>query len=72
MSCFNLIACEKMNCRKGSQCKMHEPTGQPYCEPSCDLDNGGCRANQTCSLRNVMCVRAPCPPMVQCRDSKLM
>ena len=61
-----------MNCRKGTQCKLHEPTGRPYCEPSCDIDNGGCPDNQTCSLQSVTCIQAPCPPKVQCRDSELM
>ena len=59
-------ACNITDCPRGSQCKIHEPTGEPFCEPSCDLDNGGCADNETCSLRNVTCARAPCPPVVEC------
>ena len=67
MLCFNLTACANRNCSIGSQCRVHEPTGQSYCEPSCLIDNGGCSAGQICSLRNVTCVKAPCPLVVDCR-----
>ena len=63
------IACVDHDCEKGSQCKVYGPygpTGQPYCEPSCDLDNGGCPADQICSLHNVKCAQDPCPPVVKC------
>ena len=59
-------ACNITDCPRGSRCKIYEPTGEPFCEPSCDLDNGGCADNETCSLRNVTCARAPCPPVVEC------
>lgn len=68
----NPIACENTYCKKGSECKMHEPTGKPYCEPSCDLDNGGCADDELCSLRNVTCIQAPCPPAVDCTPSELL
>ena len=62
--------CEHHKCPTGSKCKVYEVTGETYCEASCDLDNGGCAANQTCSLQAVECIRAPCPPEVQCQSSE--
>ena len=58
--------CSGFPCPNGSQCQIYEPTGEPFCEPSCDLDNGGCADDETCSLEEVTCVRAPCPPVVKC------
>ena len=58
--------CDTHQCPTGSRCKVYEPTGEAFCEPSCDLDNGGCPANKRCSLETVQCVRAPCPPVVKC------
>ena len=58
--------CTGFECPTGSQCKVYEPTREAFCEPSCDLNNGGCPANQRCSLETVQCVRAPCPPVVKC------
>lgn len=69
MKCFDSTACKDVSCKKGSWCRVYEPTGQPYCEPSCDLNNGGCPADQTCSLRNVTCTQAPCLPVVECSKS---
>ena len=63
--------CEYHKCPTGSKCKVFEVTSETYCEASCDLDNGGCAANQSCSLKYVKCVRAPCPPVVECGSSKL-
>jgi len=58
--------CKDVRCPTGSQCEVYKPSGETYCNPSCDVDNGGCQAGQTCSLQEVQCVRAPCPPSVQC------
>jgi len=58
--------CAAVTCPTGSQCEVYEPTGETFCNPSCDLDNGGCPAGHTCSLQDVQCVRPPCPPVVQC------
>ena len=66
VTCFNPIACANRQCKNGSYCKIHEPTGQSYCEPSCDINNGGCYAEEICSLRNVTCAKEPCPPVVEC------
>ena len=45
---------------------MFRPTGEAFCEPSCELSNGGCPEGTLCRLRTVFCVRAPCPPVVDC------
>ena len=57
---FNPLACKDVSCKEGSWCRVHESTGQSYCEPSCYIYNGGCPADQTCSLHNVanMCPTA--------------
>ena len=63
------LACDNItiNCTRGSQCKVDEAVHQAYCEPSCDLDNGGCADNEVCSLlQPVTCVDPPCPSNVQC------
>ena len=46
--------------------KVDETVHQAYCEPSCDLDNGGCADNEVCSLLQENCINDPCPPVVQC------
>ena len=54
-------------CPLGYQLKKYLPTGEQYCEPSCDIDNGGCDDDKDCSLRSVTCPpNRPCPPVVQC------
>jgi len=62
--------CENFECPTGSRCKVFRPTGKAFCQPSCGIDNGGCAANETCSLRKVRCARAPCPPVVRCLPSE--
>ena len=65
--------CENItiNCSRGSQCKVDETTHQAYCEASCDLDNGGCAADEVCFLLQESCISDLCPPVAQCL-SKLM
>ena len=70
-----LTVCENItiNCLRGSKCKVDETVHQAYCEPSCDLDNGGCTDNEVCSLQQQQnCASAPCPPIVQCSSEYLM
>ena len=61
--------CNGFECPTGFQCKVFKPTGEAFCDPSCDLDNGGCADDETCSLENVTCVRTPCPPVVKCSSA---
>ena len=63
---FLVDPCERFDCGLNARCKLYPPTGEPFCEPSCSLNNGGCVANQKCSLKEVQCVRSPCPPVVEC------
>ena len=58
--------CALVFCANGHRCEVFEPTGEAFCNPDCDLNNGGCPADQDCQLQKVVCVRAPCPPIVQC------
>ena len=69
---YTLIAdpCKDFKCPSGSTCEVFQPTGEAFCQPSCDLDNGGCASNETCLLEEVQCVRAPCPPVVKCLPSE--
>ena len=64
-----LDPCESFECPDGARCRLYPPTGEPFCQPDCSLDNGGCPANQRCSLNEVQCIRSPCPPVVECTQS---
>ena len=61
-----LSRCAAVRCRSGHRCEIDKVTGEPFCNPDCSFGNGGCRLDQICELKPVICVRAPCPPMVQC------
>ena len=60
--------CAAVQCLKGSRCEVFEPTGEPFCTPSCAIDNGGCPDGQICTIQDVTCVRAPCPNAVKCSE----
>ena len=53
-------------CSPGHRCAVFQPTRETFCDPSCDLDNGGCPEGTVCRLNQVQCVRAPCPPVIEC------
>ena len=40
----------------------------PYCEPDCNLDNGGCEDDEVCSLRKRSCYKGAlvCPDTIEC------
>lgn len=66
----SLDPCSLIDCPVGSACKVFEETGEGFCEPSCELQNGGCAKDQTCELMDVTCVREPCPLVVVCQDNR--
>ena len=55
--------CATIRCQDGYQCKID---GNGYCDPSCDLNNGGCPVDAQCALIPVQCITTPCPPTVHC------
>jgi len=61
--------CATILCPNGFRCAVEN--GESFCKPDCDFNNGGCLANQTCRLQDVVCVRAPCPPSRICEDTNL-
>ena len=58
--------CAVVLCPVGYICKVDEATGKPFCDPSCELKNGGCAANEKCTLVEVQCITTPCPPIIKC------
>ena len=63
--------CTTMECPRGSECKVFPPTGEAFCDPSCDIDNGGCDDDQECMLALPFCpppTVQPCTGVVTCVD----
>ena len=59
--------CRDVVCPRGKVCRLHQPTNEAYCDPSCDVDNGGCASDQICSVTsNVTCTTPPCLSVVEC------
>ena len=56
--------CTYKECPKGSVCKVFEPTGEAFCDPSCNIDNGGCDDDQDCVLALPVCANPPVQPCV--------
>ena len=54
------------DCPVGSECKVFPPTGEKYCDPSCDIDNGGCDDDKICFLGLPRCFEEPCIGEVVC------
>ena len=62
------VACLSHQCPTGSECKVCNATGLPYCEYSCTVDNGGCAEGSRCSLSQVMCPPDQCcSPSIACQ-----
>ena len=59
-----LFPCSTIQCADGHQCKVHN--GAPYCDPDCNLNNGGCTPEETCSIDNPICFELPCPSIRTC------
>ena len=63
--------CLSLQCPNGSRCRVWNETGEPYCEYSCAVSNGGCdegsqcievdvptcSPGQCCSPVNITCLR---------------
>ena len=48
-------------CPTGSECKVCEATGEPYCVYSCTIDNGGCDEGYLCTeVANPNCNPSEC------------
>ena len=54
------------SCPKDSECEVHPPSGRAVCKVRCDVNNGGCDANQTCLLANLTCPNPPCQATRHC------
>ena len=57
---YFLSDCSKLECDPGHKCEVFEPTGQPFCNPTCEVDNGGCGDDEcseqrTCSDPDQLC-----------------
>ena len=64
--------CRDVVCPRGSVCTLHAPSNETFCDPSCDVDNGGCASNQTCLVTsNVTCTTPPCPSIVECSGEQI-
>ena len=59
--------CQEAGIECNGVCDEDFLTG-PYCNPSCDINNGGCTENQICIPRTIYCIRSPCPQPVECLD----
>ena len=62
--CFGTIRCPP-----GTRCKSDE-RGQPFCEASCEYENGGCEEDEICRMRSVQCITFPCPEFAECLSRK--
>ena len=61
--------CSTHKCPTGSQCKVCNETGLPYCVYSCDIDNGGCDDERLCiEVDAPSCIAGDCcsPVNVTC------
>ena len=48
------IVCSIYTCPPGSQCKVCNETGLPYCVYSCAIDNGGCGEEIQCIEEDIV------------------
>ena len=62
--CFSTGPCATKLCPKGSACMVFQLTGEAFCNPSCNIDNGGCDDDQLCVLTLPVCANPPLQPCV--------
>ena len=62
ITAFSLLPdpCALVDCVPGYRCIVSDITGQGICDPSCDLNNGECPANQICRISEIDCGNQPC------------
>ena len=53
--------CEENPCLLGTNCEFNPFSGEVFCNPTCDVDNGGCGANEICQEGT-----ASCEPLTPC------
>lgn len=58
------ITCATVLCPTGTYCD--DISGSPQCLPLPSCATVKCSAGNHCELQQVVCVRAPCPPLPQC------
>ena len=67
---YFLSDCSQIECEPGHQCEVFPPTGQPFCNPTCQVDNGGCDPiYQLCGQKGGGCLNnpnEPCKDVVEC------
>ncbi len=56
------LTCATVKCHGSQACDIFE--GKPYCHDVCTPDR--CASNEKCVLKQVNCIRAPCPPVPTC------
>lgn len=56
--------CTTLRCRDDQDCLIDDDSGYAYCADNCDRRE--CRDGEVCVLQDVVCVRAPCPPVAVC------
>ena len=62
--------CPEVQCEPGHQCEVVSSTGEPFCNPTCQVDNGGCGEDE-CIEGLSSCVNPdePCFKSVICSVS---
>ena len=60
------ICSTSIRCPPGTRCKINENSGNPFCEASCEYDNGGCEADEICRMQQPQCITFPCLEVVEC------
>ena len=67
------VACVGVQCPFGSRCRLWNETRTPYCEYSCDVDNGGCGESQCIEVNVSTCTPGQCcsPVNVTCQKGML-
>ena len=72
---FKIDPCATVRCRNGFRCQVFQPVGdlaggpQAFCNPDCNLNNGGCPPDKECQLRPTLCAfNTPCPHARLCVD----